>query len=86
MFAKSLSGPSTPKGSAASLPPRLLRLLPAGATVAGWGSRPLKDRAFARRTNYLSYYEIFFDRHPLRLRRFGRRSSKRGTVPHGIHD
>jgi hypothetical protein len=27
--------PSTPKASAASLPPRLLRLLPAGATVAG---------------------------------------------------
>jgi hypothetical protein len=35
---------------APNLPPRLLRLLPAGATVAGWGSHPLKDRAFARRT------------------------------------
>ena len=53
MFAKSLSGPSTPKASVASLPPRLLRLLPAGAKVAGWGSHPLKDRAFARRTRYL---------------------------------
>ena len=42
----------TPKASAASLPPRLLRLLPAGATVAGWDSHPLKDRAFARRTKY----------------------------------
>jgi hypothetical protein len=28
----------------------LLRLLPAGATVAGWASHPLEDRAFARRT------------------------------------
>jgi hypothetical protein len=36
----------------ASLPPRLLRLLPAGATVAGWGSHPLEDRAFARRTEF----------------------------------
>lgn len=34
----------------ASLPPRLLRLLPAGATVAGWDLHPLEDRAFARRT------------------------------------
>ncbi|MHB1737497.1 MAG: hypothetical protein ACYCQM_13195, partial [Acidithiobacillus sp.] len=37
--------------SAASLPPRLPRLLPAGATVAGRDSHPLKDRAFARRTH-----------------------------------
>lgn len=29
---------------------RLLRLLPAGAKDAGWGSHPLKDGAFARRT------------------------------------
>jgi peptidoglycan/LPS O-acetylase OafA/YrhL len=29
---------------------RLLRLRPAGATVAGWDSHPLEDRAFARRT------------------------------------
>ena len=45
-----LKRPSTPEASAASLPPRLLRLLPAGAKVAGWDSHPLKDRAFARRT------------------------------------
>ena len=55
MLAKSLSGPSTPKASVASLPPRLLRLLPAGAKVAGWGLHPLKDRALARRTNYLNF-------------------------------
>jgi hypothetical protein len=34
-------------------PARLLRLLPAGATVAGWDSHPLEDRAFARRTVFL---------------------------------
>jgi hypothetical protein len=45
-----LQGPFTSKASAASSPPRLLRLLPAGATVAGWDLHPLKDRAFARRT------------------------------------
>jgi len=42
--------PFTPEASAASLPPRLLQLLPAGAKVAGWDSHPLKDRALARRT------------------------------------
>jgi hypothetical protein len=50
MIAKSLEGPSTPKASTASLPPPLLRLLPAGATVAGRDSHPLNDSAFARRT------------------------------------
>lgn len=49
-IAKSLEGPSTPKASTASLPPRLLRLLPAGATVAGRVSHPLEDSAFSRRT------------------------------------
>jgi len=53
MVAKSLSGPSTPKASAASLLVRLLRLLPAGAKDAGWGLHPRKDRAFARRTKQL---------------------------------
>jgi hypothetical protein len=53
MLARSLSGPSTPKASAASLLVRLLRLLPAGAKAAGWASHPLKGRAFARRTNLL---------------------------------
>jgi hypothetical protein len=28
----------------------LLRLLPAGATVAGWDSHPLENSAFPRRT------------------------------------
>ena len=42
--------PSTPEASAISLPPLLLRLLPAGATDAGWGSHPLKMCAFARHT------------------------------------
>src|SRR5690606_24658844 len=41
---------STPEASAISLPPLLLRLLPAGATVAGWVSHPLKTCAFPRRT------------------------------------
>ncbi|MHB1736126.1 MAG: hypothetical protein ACYCQM_06075, partial [Acidithiobacillus sp.] len=34
---------------------RLPRLLPAGATVAGRDSHPLKDRAFARRTHKQRY-------------------------------
>jgi hypothetical protein len=42
--------PSTPKALIASLPPRSLRLLPAGATVAGWVYSPLRERTFSRRT------------------------------------
>jgi len=38
-----------PKASAISLPPWLLRLLPAGA-VAGWDLHPLENAAFPRRT------------------------------------
>jgi hypothetical protein len=38
-----MSWPATPEASTASLPPRLLRLLPAGA-VAGWGFHPLEKR------------------------------------------
>src|SRR5208282_4846694 len=38
-----------PKASDISLPPCLLRLLPAGA-VAGWGLHPLENAALARRT------------------------------------
>ena len=44
-------GPFASKASAGSLPPLPLRLLPAGATVAGWDSDPLRISAFARRTN-----------------------------------
>ena len=42
------------EGFSPSLPVRLLRLLPAGAIVAGWDSHPLEDRAFARRTDNLT--------------------------------
>ncbi|PRY08818.1 hypothetical protein B0G73_102394 [Paraburkholderia sp. BL25I1N1] len=38
-----ISRHASPKASTASLPPRLLRLLPAGA-VAGWGFHPLEKR------------------------------------------
>jgi hypothetical protein len=38
------------EASAVSSPPRLLRLLPAGARVARWVYLPLGNRAFARRT------------------------------------
>ncbi|MBK7954830.1 MAG: antibiotic biosynthesis monooxygenase [Candidatus Accumulibacter sp.] len=55
MVAKSLTGPSTPEASAASLPPRLLQLLPAGAKVAGRDSHPLENSAFARRTQQPGY-------------------------------
>ena len=50
MRAEPLTGSFTPKASAVSLPPRPLRLLPAGAIVAGWESHPRRERAFARRT------------------------------------
>jgi hypothetical protein len=42
-----------PKASAISLPPCVLRLLPAGA-VAGWGFHPLENAAFSRRTPFRS--------------------------------
>ena len=42
--------PTTPKALTASLPPRPLRLLPAGEAVAGWGYLPLRERTFPRRT------------------------------------
>src|SRR3974390_38734 len=41
-----------PKASASSLPPWLLRLLPAGA-FAGWGFHPLESAALSRRTPIL---------------------------------
>ena len=50
MFAKSLSEPSTPEASAASLPPRLLQLLPVGTKITGRDSHPLENSAFSRRT------------------------------------
>ena len=43
-------GPFTPEASTDSLPPRPFRLLPAGTTLAGWGSHPLRLCTFARRT------------------------------------
>jgi hypothetical protein len=43
------------KASAISLPPSPLRLLPAGATVAGWELHPLKMDTFARRTAASSF-------------------------------
>ena len=46
MLAKSPKRPSLPEASAASLPPRLLRLLLAGATVARREFHPLKTDAF----------------------------------------
>ena len=50
MLAKSPMRPSTPKASAASLPPLLLRLLPGGANQFPGGSIPLWTSAFSRRT------------------------------------
>ena len=50
LLAESPKRPFPSKASAVSLPPRPLRLLPAGATVAGWDLHPLKNDTFARRT------------------------------------
>lgn len=44
--------PSAPEALTASLPPRSLRLLPAGATDAGWVYLPLRERTFSRRTRW----------------------------------
>src|SRR5882724_10581433 len=51
MLAESPMRPSTPKASAASLPPPLLRLLPGGTNQFPDGiSLPLRTNAFSRRT------------------------------------
>src|SRR6202795_118956 len=51
MLAESPMRPSTPKASAASLPPLLLRLLPGGTNQFPGGiSLPLRTSAFSRRT------------------------------------
>jgi hypothetical protein len=39
-----------------------------------------------RNYNRLSYHEICFDHHPLKVPKFGRRRSRRGTVPYRFHD
>jgi hypothetical protein len=44
-----ISWHASPKASTVSLPPQLLRLLPAGA-VAGWGLHPQGSAALSRRT------------------------------------
>jgi len=52
MLAESPLRPSTPKASAASLPPLLLRLLPGGAKQFPDGiSLPLRTSTFSRRTD-----------------------------------
>src|SRR5207244_7205384 len=50
LLAGSPARPFPSEASAVSLPPLPLRLLPAGATVAGWDLHPLKIGALSRRT------------------------------------
>jgi hypothetical protein len=50
LFAEPLERPFSSRAPTGWLPPRSSRLLPAGATVAGWELHPLKIAAFARRT------------------------------------
>ena len=61
----SFSEPSTPWASAASLPPRLLWLLPVGAKVTGQVSHLLENSAFARRTSIFGYHYQSFQRQDL---------------------
>src|SRR6516165_5410495 len=51
-----LTRPFASKASAVSLPPLPPRLLLAGATVARWDLHPLKNDAFARRTDIPQYF------------------------------
>jgi len=56
MLAESPMRPSTPRASAASLPPPLLRLLPGGTNQFPGGiSLPLRTSAFSRRTRLCVY-------------------------------
>jgi hypothetical protein len=55
MLAEPPKWPFPSKASAVSSPPRLLRLLPAGAKIAGWVCLPLGNRAFPRRTIKLHF-------------------------------
>jgi len=39
-----------------------------------------------RNYNQLSCHEIYFDHHPLKVAKFGRSSSRRGTVQYRLRD
>ena len=52
--------PCPSKAPAASLPPLPLRLLLAGATLARWELHPLKNDTFARRTDTILKFALFF--------------------------
>ena len=67
------------KASAVSSPPRLLRLLPAGAKVAGWVCLPLGDRAFPRRTSRPARASLMLQ--PVGLLNRPRRPLSRGFDP-----
>src|SRR5262249_41831749 len=61
-LAESPTCPFPSKASAVSFPPRLPRLLPAGAKVAGWVCLPLGDRAFPRRTERRAFFRVLGQR------------------------
>jgi hypothetical protein len=42
-----------------------------------------RAKGMIRDNNHLSYHEIIFDHHPLKVCRFGHGSGKRGTVTEG---
>ena len=54
--------PFPSEASVVLLPPPPLRLLPAGATVAGWELHPRKIDAFPRRTKGTAYFFALLDR------------------------
>jgi hypothetical protein len=66
MLAESPMRPSTPKASAASLPPPLLRLLPGGANQFPGGFTPAVDHHLSRRTR-LPRLDVAARRRTLRM-------------------
>jgi hypothetical protein len=83
LLAESPMRPFTSKASAVSLPPLPLRLLLAGATVARWKLHPLKNDAFARRTDIHDIVNVLGYRYADVLDQAARRRATSTNRPSG---